>query len=211
MRPIPLPLPRRHVAVAAVLLLVGALPAAPAEEDLESSVARMAKIGACWSPSLSPDGEHLAFVSNLNGVPQVWLVESSGGFPRLVTALDDQVGGVSWSPDGERLVFTLAPGGGMNQQLYLLPPEGGEPRLVTDGGKVNNWFGGWSRDGRLLALSSNRRSPAAMDVQLLPEDNLLVATLELSTTPDTAFSGSVGVNIGGSGGTGGTGGGVTGK
>ena len=34
---------------------------------------------------------------------------------------------------------------------------GGEPRLITDGGKVNNWLAGWSRDGRLLAFSSNRR------------------------------------------------------
>ena len=51
----------------------------------------------------------------------------------------------------------------MNQQLYLVSPAGGEPRLVTAGGKVNNWFSGWSHDGRLLALSSNRRDPAAMD------------------------------------------------
>ena len=150
-------------AVAAALLLLCAPAMAEAASDLESSVARMARIGGCWSPSLSPDGEWLAFVSDLNGVPQVWMVESSGGFPRLVTALDDQVGSVSWSPDGQWLVFTLAPGGGMNQQLYLVRPEGGEPLLVTDGGKVNNWLGSWSRDGRLVAFSSNRRSPAAMD------------------------------------------------
>ena len=87
-------------AAAAALLLACAPPVAAAETDLESSVARMAKIGGCWSPSLSPDGERLAFVSDLNGVPQVWMVETAGGFPRLVTALDDQVGSVSWSPDG---------------------------------------------------------------------------------------------------------------
>ncbi len=153
----------RYVAAALALLLSSALPIVAAEADLESSVARMAKIGGCWSPSLSPDGRQLAFVSDLNGVPQVWVVETAAGFPRLITALDDQVGGVSWSPDGEWLVFSLAPGGGMNQQLYLVRPEGGEPRLITDGGKVNNWLGGWSHDGRLLSLSSSRRSPAAMD------------------------------------------------
>ena len=154
---------RGRQVLAALFLLAVAVPVTAGESDLESSVARMAKIGGCWSPSLSPDGEWLAFVSDLNGVPQVWMVESAGGFPRLLTALDDQVGSVSWSPDGGWLVFTLAPGGGMNQQLYLVRPEGGEPLLVTDGGKVNNWLAGWSRDGRLLAFSSNRRSPAAMD------------------------------------------------
>ena len=150
-------------AVGLAFLFAAAGPAAGSESDLESSVARMAKIGGCWSPSLSPDGKRLAFVSNLTGNPQVWVVETAGGFPRLVTALDDQVTGVSWSPDGEWLAFSLAPGGGMNQQLYLVRPEGGEPRLLTDGGRVNNWLGVWSHDGRLLSLSSNRRSPAAMD------------------------------------------------
>ena len=138
---------RNAVAATLALLLAATPPLAAAESDLESSVARMAKIGGCWSPSLSPDGNQLAFVSDLNGVPQVWVIDTAGGFPRLVTALDDQVGSVSWSPDGEWLVFTLAPGGGMNQQLYLVRPEGGAPRLVTDGGKVNNWLGGWSHDG----------------------------------------------------------------
>ena len=148
----------------AALAAAVALGAAPARAgELESDVARMARIGSCWSPSFSPDGEQLAFVSNLTGNPQVWVMETAGGFPRLVTALDDQVGGVAWSPDGRWLAFSLLPGGGMNEQLYLVPPEGGEPRRVTAGGKVNNWLGGWSHDGSLLALSSNSRSPAAMD------------------------------------------------
>jgi dipeptidyl aminopeptidase/acylaminoacyl peptidase len=157
--------PLAHTVVAGLLAFSFVVVAAAAADSgsLESSVARMARIGSCWSPSLSPDGEQLAFVSDLTGNPQVWVVETAGGFPRLVTALDDQVSAVSWSPDGAWLAFLLAPGGGMNQQLYLVRPDGGEPRRVTDGGKVNNWLGGWSHDGRLLSLSSNRRSRAAMD------------------------------------------------
>ena len=44
-------------------------------DDLETSVARMARIGFCVSPSFSPGGERLAFVSTLSGLPQVWMVE----------------------------------------------------------------------------------------------------------------------------------------
>ena len=57
-------------------------------DDLAASVAAMAKIGACWSLTFSPDGTWLAFVSNLNGTPQVWTVAAEGGWPELVTALD---------------------------------------------------------------------------------------------------------------------------
>jgi dipeptidyl aminopeptidase/acylaminoacyl peptidase len=138
-------------------------PDAAVEGDLEEAVARMARIGSCWSPSFSPDGTQVAFVSDLSGVPQVWTVSSEGGWPRRVTALDDQVGGVTWSPDGKWLAFTLAPGGGMNQQVYLIRPDGDGLRRLTDGGKENNWLGDWNHSGTLLTLSSNREDPRSMD------------------------------------------------
>jgi Tol biopolymer transport system component len=61
-------------------------------------------------------------VSNLTGVPQIWMVDSKGGWPELVTALDDPVGGVIWSPDGKWLAFSVSPGGGMNGQVQKRLP-----------------------------------------------------------------------------------------
>jgi dipeptidyl aminopeptidase/acylaminoacyl peptidase len=156
---------RSLTAVLASAFLICGLPFAGAG-DLEAEVARMARVGACWSPSFSPDGSQLAFVSNINGAPQVWSVDAAGGWPRLVTTLDDPVGGVSWSPDGEWLAFSLAPGGGMNQQIYLTRPNGMEVRRLTPGGTEGNWLGSWSRDGAKLALASNRENPASMDAYL---------------------------------------------
>jgi dipeptidyl aminopeptidase/acylaminoacyl peptidase len=148
---------------AAALGLAFAASASPAAaEDLAASVARMVRIGFCSTPSFSPDGRQIAFLSNLSGNPQVWRVGVDGGWPRAVTALDDQVGGVSWSPDGAWLALSVAPGGGMNQQIYLVRPDGRDLHRLTDGGKDNNWLGGWTHDGRALAFSSNRAG-ASMD------------------------------------------------
>ncbi len=144
----------------------GAVETTPAADVLETSVALMARIGSCWSPSFSPDGRRIAFISDLNGLPQVWTVPAEGGWPELVTALDDQITSVRWSPSGEWLAFSLAPGGGMNLQVYLIRPDGTELRRITDGGRDNNWLGDWTHDGRCLMLSSNRRSPEGMDAYL---------------------------------------------
>jgi len=149
--------------LAAATSVVGA--AEPAS-DLAHTVALMAQIGSCSSPSWSADGSRIAFVSNLSGTPQIWTVAASGGFPERVTALDDPVGFAEWSPDGGWLAFSLAPGGGMNEQIYLVRPDGTGLRRLTDGGKENNRLGGWTHDGRALMVGSNRRDGAAIDAYL---------------------------------------------
>ncbi|HVU10158.1 MAG TPA: hypothetical protein VHD90_02725, partial [Phototrophicaceae bacterium] len=135
----------------------------PQSADWEASVSAMAKVGGCWSPSFSPAGKTLAFISNLNGNPQVWTTSLDGGWPELVTALNDQISVVRWSPDGQWLAFRLAPGGGMNEQVYLVHPDGSGLKRLTLGGKETNWLGFWSEDSRTLTYSTNLRDPNAMD------------------------------------------------
>jgi dipeptidyl aminopeptidase/acylaminoacyl peptidase len=106
----------------ATLLFLSAPLATP--QDLERSVAAMVRVGFCSGPSFSPDGRRIAFVSNMTGIPQIFTVATAGGWPEQVTAFEDPVGGVSWSPEGSWLAFSLAPGGGMNQQVYLARPDG---------------------------------------------------------------------------------------
>lgn len=164
------------------------------QASTEQVVARLAQIGACWSPTFDPDGQRLAFVSNLNGLPQVWTVAASGGWPRLVTALPDQIAAVLWSPDGEWLAFQLAPGGGLNQQIWLVRPDGSDLRCLTDGGKDNNWLAEWSHDGRWLAISSSRRSPDAMDAYLVDiasgQQRLISRNRGIGTFTDLSRDGS---------------------
>jgi dipeptidyl aminopeptidase/acylaminoacyl peptidase len=132
------------------------------QEELTASVRAMAAVGAAFSPSLSPDGRTIAFLTRLTGTPQVWTVPVEGGWPDQVTAFDDPVVGVAWSPAGDLLAVGVAPGGGLNEQVYLMRPDGSGMRRITDGGREVNWLGSWSHDGRLLTLSSNRDG-AGMD------------------------------------------------
>jgi dipeptidyl aminopeptidase/acylaminoacyl peptidase len=135
--------------------------------DTAMLVERMARVGRAYSPTFSPDGTQLALVSDLNGIPQLWVMPTAGGWPRLVTAGSDPVGGVQWSPTSDWLAFSVLPGGGLNSQIHVIRSDGTGMRRLTDGGKENNWLGDWTEDGKFLTMASNRREPATMDAYLL--------------------------------------------
>jgi dipeptidyl aminopeptidase/acylaminoacyl peptidase len=153
-------------ALAAVPLLTLSHVSSSAADELTTTVTAMARIGRASSPRFSPDGSRIAFITDLSGVPQVWVVPAAGGYPEAVTSFDDPVIALAWSPKSDWLAVSIAPGGGLNSQIYVVRSNGAGLRRITEGGKENNWLGDWTRDGKYLTLSSSRRDPAAMDSYL---------------------------------------------
>jgi dipeptidyl aminopeptidase/acylaminoacyl peptidase len=152
------------LALAAMLVISPPLPSNA--DDLTATVTAMTRIGRAYAPQFSPDGSRIAYLTDLSGLPQVWVVPTAGGYPEAVTTFEDPVTALDWSPKGDWLAVTVAPGGGLNSQIYVVRSNGSGVRRLTEGGKENNWLGGWTRDGKLLSLSSSRRDPAAMDSYL---------------------------------------------
>lgn len=78
----------------------------------------------------SPDGARVAFVIGIAGGNTNLYIGSPDGRakPRQITSSPDAKASPCFSPDGQRIVFTMEPG----PQLYLIPAGGGAPtRLVT--------------------------------------------------------------------------------
>jgi len=138
-------------------------PQANTKDDLAASVARMARVGSAVAPRFSPDGKWVSYISNMSGAPQVWIVPSEGGYPRMVTNGDDPVTQQEWSPASDWLAIAIAPGGGLNTQVYVVKPDGTGMRLLTQGGKDNNAFNAWTEDGKQIAIDSSRNDPASRD------------------------------------------------
>ncbi|MFI5180639.1 MAG: S9 family peptidase [Thermoanaerobaculia bacterium] len=159
---------------------------APASDPLEASVAALTKVGSATSPGFSPDGKQIVYLSNESGLPQAWIVPAAGGKPVRLTKTEDPVTSVEWSPDGSRIAYVVAPGGGMNAQVWLVAPGGAEAKRITDGGSETNRLGPFRRDGKTLALGSNRRYRAHIDAWLYD-----VATGSLSLAAENKGSGAL--------------------
>ncbi|MDQ4088043.1 MAG: S9 family peptidase, partial [Pseudomonadota bacterium] len=89
-----------------------------------------------------------------------------GGEPRQLTRLPDPVQPVYWSPNGAWLAYAVAPGGGLNTQIYVMRPDGSGARRLTAGGRDNNWVDGWTEDNR-LRIGSNQDNPSGVDALLV--------------------------------------------
>ena len=55
-------------------------------------------------PRFSPDGRRVAFVSDRDGSPQIYLLDLAGGEPQKLTSAPEGFGGPIWSPDGKFLL-----------------------------------------------------------------------------------------------------------
>jgi len=138
-------------------------PSGTKSQNLAAAVARMARVGSATSPSFSPDGKWVSFISNMSGSPQVWVVPSEGGYPRMVTNGDDPVTEQQWSPASDWIALGIAPGGGLNTQIYVVKPDGTGTKLLTLGGSDNNGLNAWTEDGKRIAIDSSRNDPASRD------------------------------------------------
>jgi acylaminoacyl-peptidase len=88
------------------------------------------------SPRWSPDGTRLAFISNTDGKPQVFVRWMDSGQTARITDLVEAPGDLTWSPDGTQLAFTaFVPAPPATMATPPAKPEGAEwagPVTVVD-------------------------------------------------------------------------------
>ncbi len=84
-------------------------------------------------PRFSPDGEHIAFVSDRDGAMGLWTVRSEGGDAKKVAAAGErsEFASPSWSPDGRHLVVSKTTWGLGVYELWAYHVDGGKGVQIT--------------------------------------------------------------------------------
>jgi len=83
------------------------------------------------SPRWSPDGRHLAFVSDRGEKPQIFLAPLNGGEARQLTKAPNGVSHPTWSPDGRRMAYS-ARVGDHKEASDRNALERAKPRVIRD-------------------------------------------------------------------------------
>jgi len=105
------------------------------------------------SPSWSPDGNQIAYVSFEQKKPVVYVQSLTTGQRRQVAAFRGSNSAPAWSPDGKRLAVVLTRDGG--SQIYLMNTDGSGVIRLTQSTAIDT-EPNFSPDGQLLIFTSDR-------------------------------------------------------
>jgi uncharacterized protein YjdB len=129
-----------------------------------------------YDPAWSPDGRHIAFVTNRPMGPGIFVMNADGSALRRVTA-----GGSNpqWSPDGSKIVFENS------GDIFVVNADGSQLVKLTGPGDENDFHPAWSSDGTQIAFGSNRAGHD--DIWIMKADGSnpvnLTAALAYPTNP----------------------------
>jgi TolB protein len=106
--------------------------------------------GPCWNAS----GTEIAYLSDQDGTPQVYIMAADGTRARRLTADPAPKDGVAWNAQGDRIGFVARQDGRIG--LYTVSPSGADCRkLASSPDPVESLC--WSPDGRWLLLGLKAR------------------------------------------------------
>ncbi|MEN8006953.1 MAG: protein kinase [Candidatus Krumholzibacteriota bacterium] len=133
------------VGVLAIAGLAAKLWLGPAEVvDPPVRLTNLTFSGGDWAPTASADGELVAFTSNRDGIPRIWLKQLASGSEVPITDGSDDL--PRFSPDGSQILFVRDVDN--MRHLYRTAVLGGQIRKIMN----NVTEADWSPDGSQVAF-----------------------------------------------------------
>ena len=124
-----------------------------ADSDGENAQSALTSSEPIISPSWSPKGNQLAYVSFESRKPVIYVHELSTGKRKIMANFKGSNSAPAWSPDGRSLLATLSRDGG--SQLFQIDVGSGEAKRLTQSGGIDT-EPTYTQDGSLVYFVSDR-------------------------------------------------------
>lgn len=105
------------------------------------------------SPRVSPNGEHIAYMSFAGGMPHIRIMDADGSKDRQLLQSTSMSFAPRFSPDGRSIAFSMAVDG--NTDIYVVDANGGYPQRLTTTPGIDT-SPSFSPDGRQIVFESDR-------------------------------------------------------
>jgi len=136
----------------------------------------------------APDGKSIAFISNMSGRNNLWVVPAEGGFPSQLTVSDQRQTSPTWSPDGKWIAYQSDYDGDEQWDIFLVSPKTGKVVNLTQTREIAETSPTWSPDGRYLAYEVKPKTSAAVEIDIYDMVMREVKHLTTNTPEDKSSS-----------------------
>jgi len=143
------------------------------------SIEKLYMTRAIGATAWSPDGKTIAFISNISGRNNLWLVPAEGGWPTQLTVSDQRQTAPAWSPDGKWIAYMSDYDGDEQWDIFLVSPSTGQVVNLTNTREIAEESPTWSPDGRYLAYMVKPKTSSVFEIDVY--DTLMRETRHLTT------------------------------
>jgi len=119
--------------------------------------------GSTWSPN----GKQVAFVTNISGRNNIWIVPSEGGWPTQWTVSDQRQASPAWSPDGKWIAYASDYDGNEQWDIFLVSAANGEVQNLTTTKEVSEQSPVWSPDSKSVAYVVKAKTGSSYEINVM--------------------------------------------
>jgi dipeptidyl aminopeptidase/acylaminoacyl peptidase len=150
-----------------------------AQVEKNLSIEKLYMTRAIGATAWSPDGRTIAFISNISGRNNLWLVPAEGGWPTQLTVSDQRQTAPAWAPDGKWIAYMSDYDGDEQWDIFLVSPSTGQVVNLTNTREIAEESPTWSPDGRYLAYMVKPKTSSVFEINVY--DTLTRETRHLTT------------------------------